>query len=65
MTAESRPTVLVVDDDPDNCRNLADILTDLGYRVDTAPHGDAGLTMVEAQPYDVLSPYYLSLKGTG
>jgi CheY-like chemotaxis protein len=53
MTAESLPAVLVVDDDPDNCRNLADILTDLGYRVDTAPDGEAGLAMIQAQPYDV------------
>lgn len=29
-------TILVVDDDVDTCRNLSDILTDLGYRVDTA-----------------------------
>lgn len=28
--------MLVVDDDVDTCRNLADILTDLGYRVDCA-----------------------------
>jgi two-component system, NtrC family, response regulator HydG len=53
MTAESLPTVLVVDDDTDNCRNLADILTDLGYRVDTAPDGPSGLAMVQARPYDV------------
>jgi CheY-like chemotaxis protein len=53
MTDESLPTVLVVDDDPDNCRNLADILTDLGYQVDTAPDGESGLAMIQAQPYDV------------
>lgn len=53
MTAESLASVLVVDDDTDNCRNLADILADLGYRVDTAPDGPAGLTMVLARAYDV------------
>lgn len=47
------PAILVVDDDPDTCRNLADILTDLGYRVDTAPDGPAALDRVRAGPYDV------------
>ena len=55
MTAasEASPSVLVVDDDPDNCRNLADILTDLGYRVDVAHDGPSGLSLLEARPYDV------------
>jgi two-component system, NtrC family, response regulator HydG len=53
MSAESLPSVLVVDDDADNCQNLADILTDLGYRVDTAPDGPAGFAMIQTRPYDV------------
>ncbi|HLW67510.1 MAG TPA: response regulator [Gemmataceae bacterium] len=53
MIAENPPTVLVVDDDADNCQSLTDILTDLGYRVDTAADGLAGLTKVQAQPYDI------------
>lgn len=53
MTAESAPSILVVDDDIDNCRNLTDILTDLGYRVDTAHDGLTGLTMAQARRYDV------------
>ncbi len=53
MGAESLPSVLVVVDDAANCLNLADILTDLGYRVDTAPDGPAGLAMIQARPYDV------------
>jgi DNA-binding response OmpR family regulator len=47
------PAVLVVDDDPDTCRNLADILTDLGYRVDTAPDGPTALELVGKTPYAV------------
>jgi CheY-like chemotaxis protein len=47
------PTILVVDDDPDTCRNLADILSDLGYRVDTAPDGPTALELVRKHPYDV------------
>ncbi len=53
MIAENAPNVLVVDDDNDNCRNLADILIDLGYRVDTAQDGLAGLAMIQERPYDV------------
>jgi two-component system response regulator HydG len=51
--ATTAPAILVVDDDPDTCRNLADILTDLGYRVDTAPDGPAALELVRKNPYDV------------
>jgi CheY-like chemotaxis protein len=47
------PSILVVDDDPDTCRNLSDILTDLGYRVDTAPDGPTALELVQKNPYDV------------
>lgn len=32
-------SILVVDDEVDTCRNLSDILTDLGYQVDTATDG--------------------------
>src|SRR5438094_7158711 len=45
--------ILVVDDDVDTCRNLSDILTDLGYRVDTAPDGPTALELVRKNPYDV------------
>ncbi len=47
------PTILVVDDEVDNCRNLSDILTDLGYRVDIAHDGLAALELVRRNPYDV------------
>ena len=40
---EQSPAILVVDDDVDTCRNLSDILTDLGYRVDTAHEGPSAL----------------------
>jgi CheY-like chemotaxis protein len=49
----THPTILVVDDDADNCQNLSDILTDLGYQVDIALDGFAALEKVRAQPYDV------------
>jgi DNA-binding NtrC family response regulator len=43
----------VVDDEVDTCRNLSDILTDLGYRVDTAYDGYAALELVKKHQYDV------------
>lgn len=50
MTAEA-PAILVVDDDVDTCRNLCDILTDLGYHVDTAHDGPSALELVRQRPY--------------
>jgi CheY-like chemotaxis protein len=46
-------SILVVDDDVDTCRNLADILIDLGYQVDTAHSGPSALELVRRHPYDV------------
>ncbi len=53
MTTPDGPSILVVDDDVDTCRNLSDILTDLGYRVDTAHDGPSALALVRHKPYDV------------
>jgi CheY-like chemotaxis protein len=47
------PSILVVDDDVDTCRNLQDILSDLGYRVDIAHEGQAALDLVRTNYYDV------------
>ncbi len=47
------PSMLVVDDDVDTCRNLSDILTDLGYRVDTAHDGPSALALVRKHAYDI------------
>jgi two-component system, NtrC family, response regulator HydG len=46
-------SILVVDDEIDTCRNLSDILTDLGYQVDTAHDGPSALVLARAKPYDV------------
>ena len=50
---EKIPSILVVDDEVDTCQNLSDILTDLGYHVDTAQDGLTALEMVRQKPYDV------------
>jgi two-component system, NtrC family, response regulator HydG len=46
-------SVLVVDDDVDTCRNLSDILTDLGYHVAIAHDGTAALELVRQRHFDV------------
>jgi CheY-like chemotaxis protein len=46
-------SVLVVDDDVDTCRNMADLFTDLGYEVDAADGGDTALEKAGQQPYDL------------
>lgn len=53
MSAQHAPSVLVVDDECDICDNLRDILTDLGYEVDTAHDGPSALELVKAKHYDV------------
>ena len=47
------PSILVVDDEVDTCRNLSDILADLGYHVDVAHDGLSALEMVRRRAYDV------------
>jgi CheY-like chemotaxis protein len=49
----SNPSILVVDDDVDTCRNLSDILTDLGYHVDVAHDGPSALDLIRRHPYDI------------
>lgn len=46
-------SILVVDDEVDTCKNLSDILTDLGYAVDCAYDGPSALEMVKRKAYDV------------
>jgi two-component system, NtrC family, response regulator HydG len=53
MTRPTEARILVVDDDPDICRNMSDILTDLGYQVDTAQSGPSALELVRRRPYDI------------
>lgn len=53
MTRRLEPRILVVDDDPDICDNLRDILCDLGYQVDTAHDGRSALELVGRRPYDI------------
>lgn len=47
------PTILVVDDDADTCRNMTDLFGDQGYFVDAAECGDSALEQARRQPYDV------------
>jgi DNA-binding NtrC family response regulator len=45
--------ILIVDDEQDTCANLSDILSDLGYHVDTANDGFAALELVKKNDYDI------------
>lgn len=47
------PSILVVDDEPDICANLRDILSEFGYQVDTATSGMSALELVDRGNYDV------------
>jgi two-component system response regulator HydG len=51
--SRNRPSILVVDDEVDTCRNLSDILSDLGYHVDTAYDGAGALELARKNPYDI------------
>ena len=48
------PTVLVVDDDPEVLRVLAELLADEGYRVRTAADGAAALRELDEAPPDLV-----------
>jgi two-component system response regulator FlrC len=51
---EPPPSVLVAEDDPDMRALLERILAEAGWRVTTAPDGEAALARLLAQPPDVL-----------
>ena len=48
MTSEPIQTVLVVDDDEDLLQVLRDVIAEEGYRVLTAPNGEAAFEMLRA-----------------
>jgi two-component system response regulator HydG len=47
------PSVLVVDDEIDVCQNMADILLDQSYEVDTAVTAQEAIDLVRSRTYDV------------
>ena len=53
MSADSERHILVVDDEPDIRENLRDILSDCGYRVDTASDGLSALALLANGAYDL------------
>lgn len=46
--------LLVVEDDPDLCRQLRESLSDAGYVVDTAHDGEEGHFLGDTEPYDAV-----------
>lgn len=53
--------ILIVDDDVDILANLSDILTDLGYDIDTATSGEAALLKVNDEELNTDHSYDLFL----
>jgi DNA-binding response OmpR family regulator len=53
MSHADAPSILLVDDDVDICRNLRDILGDLNYRVDIAHDGPTALRLIASRHYDL------------
>lgn len=51
--AAKLPSILIVDDEADTCANLSDILSELGYEVDTAQEGVVALELVQRKHYDI------------
>ena len=49
----SKPAILIVDDDQDITANIADILEDCGYRADKAHDGASALACAARSKYDV------------
>src|SRR5450432_3789155 len=52
--AESTYRILIIDDEASIRESLETLLTLEGYAVDTAPHGEAGLLVLEEQSYDLV-----------
>lgn len=46
--------VLIVEDDPDLCRQLSEALGDAGYAVDVATDGEEGHFLGDTEPYDAV-----------
>lgn len=54
MNHEPRASILIVDDQPDNLRTLAAILSTEGYKVRKAISGEIALETVRSQPPDLI-----------
>ena len=49
-----RPTILIVDDEPDICESLSELLNDAGYETRVAFRGNQGLEMILAEKPDLV-----------
>lgn len=52
--ADSAGSVLVVDDAPQICKALSDVLSTSGYAVRTAPSGERALQIMDATEFDLI-----------
>jgi two-component system, sensor histidine kinase and response regulator len=54
MSADFKPSIVIVDDTPENLRLLAQMLGEQGYRVRSAPNGERALATVRKEPPDLI-----------
>jgi two-component system, sensor histidine kinase and response regulator len=54
MSADFKPSIVIVDDTPENLRLLAQMLGEQGYRVRSAPSGERALATVRKAPPDLI-----------
>lgn len=52
--APMHQSILVIDDDPEQCKMMAETLSDAGYQVRTAQSGAEGLALFKADPPDMV-----------
>ncbi|HWA44519.1 MAG TPA: ATP-binding protein [Hypericibacter adhaerens] len=53
-TADEGRRILVVDDEAEIAETLAEILTDLGHRVEIVAQGEAALNQLKTRPFDLI-----------
>ncbi len=64
-TTETKPTVLVVDDDEDLLAVLREVIEEEGYRVLTAPNGEAALDLLRSGEDPCMILLDLKMPGMG
>jgi CheY-like chemotaxis protein len=51
---EHSPAILVIEDDPDVCKTISDMLAGSGFQVRSAGTGLEALAIIDQHPFDML-----------
>ena len=54
MKQQSKPNILIIDDETSICESLSGVLEDEGYSVNTAPSGEEGIRFLASEPIDLV-----------